>query len=58
MTVTPQHHSRRESVTLLAIMYGGITSIDISSICFRHSIVMKSPARGDFTIAANQQPRM
>ena len=42
-------------VTLLEIMYGGITSMDISSNRLRHSIVMKSPAKGDLTIAEKQQ---
>lgn len=37
--------------TLLLIMYGGITSIFWSSMSFLHSIVIKSPAKGDFTMA-------
>ena len=39
-------------LTLLAIIYAGIVSILNSSISFRHSRLMKSPANGDFTIAA------
>lgn len=41
--------------TLLLIMYGGITSIFCSSMSFLHSIVIKSPARGDFTMAEGKK---
>lgn len=36
-------------------MYGGITSIFCSSMSFLHSIVIKSPARGDFTMAEEKK---
>lgn len=41
--------------TLLLIMYGGMTSIFWSSMSFLHSIVIKSPARGDFTMAEEKK---
>lgn len=39
-----------EHATLDAIMYGGTVSMFISWNSSRHCMVMKSPARGDFTI--------
>ena len=38
-------------LTLLLIIYGGITSISNSSINFLTSILIKSPAKGDLTMA-------
>lgn len=38
------------SLTFDAIIYGGISSIFISWKSSLHCIVMKSPARGDFTM--------
>ena len=43
-----------DPLTLLAIMYVGTKSIFNSSNSFRHSMLMKSPANGDFTIADNK----
>lgn len=41
-------------LTFDAIIYGGISSIFISWKSSLHCMVMKSPARGDFTMPENQ----
>jgi hypothetical protein len=43
-----------ELLTFSAIMYDGTISTLCSSISFLHSILTKSPARGDFTMASTQ----
>lgn len=47
----------RRHVTFDAIMYGGTVSMFISWNSSRHCMVMKSPARGDFTIPEHKSTR-
>lgn len=44
----------QSSLTFDAIIYGGISSIFISWKSSLHCIVIKSPARGDFTMPMKQ----